>query len=198
MFGVIIIFISFLTQYLENKKTRAWIIYCFAVIILLCVETNVKASYKFKNSIAFWGNVINENGTFEITSHKFHAYALMNNARFQEAINELLPLANSLKFSYNEVNYALGSAFILNKDYANAAKIFEIMVEKRQMPIPQVYANLILAMHFSNNEEKTNYYFNEFIKATNLNTNSASVYLNNFNNFINTQRKADLSRPKTV
>jgi cell division protein FtsW (lipid II flippase) len=53
MLGVIIVFISFLTPYLENKKTKSWIIYCFSVIMLICVATNVKASYKFKNSIAF-------------------------------------------------------------------------------------------------------------------------------------------------
>jgi hypothetical protein len=198
MLGVIIVFISFLTPYLENKKTKSWIIYCFSVIMLICAATNVKASYKFKNSIAFWGNVINENGSTEITSYKFHAYALMDNGRFQEAVNELLPIAQGLNFGYSEVNYALGSAFMLNKDYANAAKIFEIMVQTRQMLIPQVYANIILAMHFSNNEEKANYYFNEFMKTTNLDNTAANAYINNFNNFINTQREVDLSRPKTV
>ena len=198
MLGVIIVFISFLTPYLENKKTKSWIIYCFSVIMLICVATNVKASYKFKNSIAFWGNVINENGSTEITSYKFHAYALMDNGRFQEAVNELLPIAQGLNFGYSEVNYALGSAFMLNKDYANAAKIFEIILQTRQMLIPQVYANIILAMHFSNNEEKANYYFNEFMKTTNLDNTAANAYINNFNNFINTQREIDLSRPKTV
>jgi hypothetical protein len=198
MLGVVVIFASLLAPYLENRKTRGWIIYCFAIIMLLCIETNVKASYKFKNSIAFWGNVINENGYLEITAHKFHGYALMNNGRFSEAVNELLPLANFLKFNYDEVNYALGSAFMLNEDYENAAKIFEIMIEKRQMLIPQVYANLILALHFSDNKDKANYYFNEFMRAANLNLNSANTYLNNFNNFVGMQRKTDLSRPKVV
>jgi hypothetical protein len=196
--GVIVVFVSFLTPYLENKKTKAWTIYCFALIMLVCITTNIKASYKFKNSIAFWGNIVNENDYTEITSYKFHAYALMKNGRFQEAINELLPIAQRLKFDYNEVNYALGSAFMLNKDYENAAKIFEIMVKKRQMLMPQVYANLILAMHFFNNKEKANYYFNEFIKTINLDNTAANAYINNFNNFINIQREANLSRTKTI
>jgi hypothetical protein len=122
----------------------------------------------------------------------------MDNGRFQEAVNELLPIAQGLNLGYSEVNYALGSAFMLNKDCANAAKIFEIIVQTRQMLIPQVYANIILAMHFSNNEEKANYYFNEFMKTTNLDNTAANAYINNFNNFINTQREIDLSRPKTV
>jgi tetratricopeptide (TPR) repeat protein len=198
MLGVIVVFISFLTPYLENKKTRSWIIYCSVIILFLCVEINVKASYKFKNSITFWTNVINENDYLEVTSYKFHAYALMNNGRFQEAINELLPLANFLKFSNDEINYALGNAFMLNKDYENTAKIFETMVAKRQPLIPQAYANLILAMHFLNNKDKANYYFSEFVRNANLDLNSANTYLNNFNNFIDAQRKTNLQRPKTV
>ncbi|MDR3306857.1 MAG: hypothetical protein LBS61_04230 [Endomicrobium sp.] len=122
----------------------------------------------------------------------------MDNGRFLEAVNELLPIAQGLNFGYSEVNYALGNAFMLNKDYANAAKIFEITVQNKQMSIPQAYANLILAMHFSNNEEKANYYFDEFMKSAHLDQKSANAYLNNFNNFINAQREDDLSRPKTI
>jgi hypothetical protein len=198
MLGVIVLFISFLTPYLENKKTRNWIIYCSVIILFICIQINTKASYKFKNSIAFFGNIINESSYTNVTAIKFYGYCLMQNGRFQEAINELLPLANSLKFNYDEVNYALGSAFILNKDYINAAQIFETMIQKRQMLIPQVYANLILAMHFSNNIDKANYYFSEFMRTANLDLDSANTYLNNFNNFVDIQRKTNLQRPKTV
>jgi tetratricopeptide (TPR) repeat protein len=198
LFAIIAMLFSFLTPYIENKKTRTGIISLITVAIFLCLPITTKASHKFKNGIVFWGHIINESPYVNITAIKFHGYSLMNNGRFQEAVNELLSLADSLKFSYDEVNYALGSAFMLNKDYTNAAKIFEIMVQTKQMLIPQVYASLILAMHFSNNEEKANYYFNEFMKSANLDNTATNAYINNFNNFINTQRDTDLSRPKTV
>jgi hypothetical protein len=198
LFAITATLFSFLTPYIENKKTRKGIISLITVVIFLCSLITTKASHKFKNGISFWGHVINESSYTNITAIKFHGYSLMNNGRFQEAVNELLPIAQGLNFGYSEVNYALGSAFMLNKDYANAAKIFEIIVQTRQMLIPQVYANIILAMHFSNNEEKANYYFNEFMKTTNLDNTAANAYINNFNNFINTQRELDLSRPKTI
>jgi tetratricopeptide (TPR) repeat protein len=198
LFAIIVTLFSFLTYYIENKKTRTGLISLILIVIFLCLPITTKASYKFKNSIAFWGNVINESSYTNITAIKFHGYSLMQNGRFQEAINELLPLANSLKFNYDELNYALGSAFILNKDYINAAQIFEMMIQKRQMLIPQVYARLILALHFLGNTEKENYYLNEFIKATNSDQSTVIAYLNNLNNFINTERQTNLSRPKTI
>jgi hypothetical protein len=72
------------------------------------------------------------------------------------------------------------------------------MVKKRQILIPQVYANVILALHFSNNIDKANYYFSEFMRTANLDLNSANTYLNNFNNFVDMQRETNLRRPKTV
>jgi tetratricopeptide (TPR) repeat protein len=187
-FAIIVLLSSFLTTYIENKKTKTLTVFGLTIFIVLCGTIAFQASHKFKNSLMFWGSIINESSYANITAYKFHAYALMDNLRFQEAVNELMPIAKSLNFSYDEINYALGSALMLYGDYENAAKIFDIIVTNKQIVAYPVFANIVLAYSHLGNKEKADYYFNMFTQSTKISVQQANDYIAGFANHLNKTR----------
>ena len=189
LLGFIIILFSFLSPYIENtdstkKKIRQIIISAIVVLIVICASISWKKTESFDGALPFWEKIIEESEVVNITAHKFHAYALINAKRPREAAVELLPICRSLDFSYDETNYALGQAFLLSGEFENAAIVYELMIERNQMLIPQTYAAAIIAYFYLNNQEKSEFWFDEFSKKFNLPPQEANNYLNAFNNYL--------------
>jgi tetratricopeptide (TPR) repeat protein len=193
LFTIITLFFSFLSPYIENKKTRKNSIVAISVLLLISAGITFNKSDNYKNGLIFWEAMIRQSNYINITAYKFHAQALMKNGKFTEAINEITFIAQRLNFSYGEINYMLGSAFMLNEDFTNAVRVFELMITNKQMPM-QALANLILAYHYLGNKEKAEHYFNEFGKATQANPQELNDYINGFNAYLNKQRQTAKQR----
>ena len=132
----------------------------------------------------FWEAVIGDSLKINITAHKFHSYALINNGKFQEAANEMLAICERTNYSYGETNYLLSLALLLNGNFDGAAKLLEFMVGQKQMLTPQVYANLIIACYFLNDKEKMDFYFNRLAELTKASPEELNEYINGYFKFL--------------
>jgi hypothetical protein len=186
LFALTIILFLFLTPYICNKKIKIRIFTVSAIAIFLIASSIVsfKRMNYFNGALAFWGEMISESKYQNITAHKFHAYALIENQRPQEAVSELLPICQAMQFSYDETNYALGQAFLLSGQFENAAKLYEFMIANKQMPIPQVYASIIISYVYLNDQKKADQWLLEFSKAFNAPPETVVQYVNNFNDYL--------------
>jgi tetratricopeptide (TPR) repeat protein len=189
LFGFVIMFFSFLSPYIESqnpdKKISKQITLAIVVAILILSSTiSFVKMNGFNGALPFWDRIIAQSRYQNITAHKFHAYALMEDAKPQQAANELLTVCRSLNFTYDETNYGLGQAFMLSGQFENAAKIYELMLSNSQMVIPQTYASLILAYLYLDDQKKADFWINEFRNKFNVSPQATNQYLNEFNNYL--------------
>lgn len=184
MLAIIILFFSFIKTFLRGQKSKILAAVFAAVTIAAAVSITRGKAENFKNSLAFWEAVIGDSLKINITAHKFHSYALINNGNFQEAANEMLAICERTNYSYGEMNYLLSLALLLNGNFDGAAKLLEFMVGQKQMLTPQVYANLIIACYFLNDKEKTDFYFNRLAELTKASPEELNEYINGYFKFL--------------
>ncbi|MDR2426935.1 MAG: hypothetical protein LBD46_07165 [Endomicrobium sp.] len=187
-FAVIIIFFFFLKPYIENKKTKIYVIIFLAVFMIACASISYKRSEVFRNGTNFWSEILKE-APYNITAMKFHALSLRKEGRLQESLQEFHYLSNTTNYLYDEVNYHFAETLLLAEAFGDAAKVFERIIENKQMLIAQVYAGAVIANYFLNEKDKADIYFNKLTEMLNADFDNTNKYCNSYFQYIHTLKR---------
>ncbi|MCL2144118.1 MAG: glycosyltransferase family 39 protein [Endomicrobia bacterium] len=188
LFAVTVLLFSFLEPYLENKKNKTAAIMTAVLIILSSVIT-FKSSGAFKNSLNFWNAVITDSRYENITARKFRVTALIKNGMIQDAVDEAGLISRMTNFSNAEITYALANSLLLNRDYENAAKFYELLISHGQMLYPVVFAGAFISFYYLGNEEKAVHYFNELMRLNGFSREQTNEYINGYNAYLEQLRQ---------
>lgn len=194
MFGFIVLFYSFLSPFIDNvekakQKIKIAVLSFVSVLLIVCCILTFNQMNYFNGQLAFWGKILSQAKRKDFTIDKFYAYALMQAGRPQEAVRQLLPAANALRFSYNEINYALGQAFLLSGDFNNAIKVYQLMVDNKQMEVPQVYASIVIGYAYLNDQKNVDIWIDKMAKTFNISSQAAVDYIGRFNQYLRSMGK---------
>jgi hypothetical protein len=194
LFAVVILFFSFMSAYLENKKTKKIAVAFISALLIFSSAIVWKRSEVYKNGMNFWGEIVKTNKHFELTAQKFYIYALTEQGKFQDAVNHAVKVSQTIGLSEPETIYAGAYAMYMNGNFSEAAKAYEFLIANKLMEIPQVYAGAVLANGFSGNSQKADMYFTkmcETFKAPHAETGS---YINNFKLYMDGKKAEALKK----
>jgi tetratricopeptide (TPR) repeat protein len=198
--GFIVLFFSFLAPFIEGsgggaaltkndmpkQSTKIISLAFLAVLFVLCCTITFKQMNTFNGGIKFWSAIREQAKRHDFTADKFYAWALMSDRQPAQAVNVLLPAAQALNFSYDEIDYALGTSFILAGQYDNAVKVFEMMLETGQMAnAPQIYASIVLSYAKLDNEKQVNFWLDKMAKNFSTSINEAAGYASQYAGYLN-------------
>jgi tetratricopeptide (TPR) repeat protein len=118
--------------------------------------------------MTFWDRVVSENKENSIYVISYYIDVLMNNNRIKQAFDYANHYAKESNYEHIELLYQIGKIYLLNEDYENASKYFDIVYSRNSKKQLELYLLSYLANVRANNKEKSNFYYNLALKATNL------------------------------
>ncbi|MDR1196422.1 MAG: hypothetical protein LBL00_08105 [Endomicrobium sp.] len=178
-FAVIVIFFFFLKPYIENNKTK------FYAVIFLITFTAVSAfvsydrSEVFRNGLNFWEEILKESPN-NITAYKFRGTVLRKDGKLREALEQFHSLCKGINYSNGEINYFFAETLLIAGEYENAAKVFDIIIQNNQMPLPPIYAGAVMANYFADKKDKSENYLKQLAGMLNADVPTANDYCNGY------------------
>ncbi|MDR3113450.1 MAG: hypothetical protein LBU09_03660 [Endomicrobium sp.] len=187
-FGFVVIVFTFLKYFIENKKTKIFTFCGVLAFIVLCAYTSYTRADVFKNGLSFNGEIVKEDPK-HIQARKFHALAHLKNGNIKDTIEELAALNRDINYSFDETNYHLAFWLLINGNYGESAKVFELMINKGQTFNAQVFAGAFLSNYLLGQKEKAQEYAGLLMKAANVTPQQAQQYINGYFSYIKEQRE---------
>jgi hypothetical protein len=184
-FATIVILFFFLKPYIENKKTKIYVIIFLAALVMASACISYERAEVFRKGSSFWEEILKDN-PHNITASKFHALALRKEGMLRESLQEFYFLSSAINYSDGEINYHFAETLLLAQAYEDAAKVFDIIIENKQMLVPTVYAGAIAANYFSNKKDRSDIYFSKLAAMMNSNFAATNKYYNSYLQYLHT------------
>lgn len=178
LFGIIVLFFSFIESCSQNKKFKKVALPLIIILILFASNITWSKAKTFDNNLSFWETILKESEKPDMTHYKFYIFSLIENEKYEQALNLALQVSKITYYSNSELNYLLAFSYFMNRDFENAAKYFELVLSKKDFAVSTTVTHLTIAYYILGEEEKFQSSFNYLSQILGQSPEDTLSYLN--------------------